>query len=255
MTAEKLTRTKDRRADAHMGGAKGDGRFKICTHAHGQMRQTVARGDLGKKRKMRRRLFALRRDAHQPGRGKTMFVSARGDEGIRFYRKNTSFLRFFPRVDLDVKYGRGGVRARALHGQLGREAGAIEGFDHIKQGKGIRDLVGLERANQMQFNIGVALTKVRPFSGSFLNPIFTKHAMAGLKRRRDRVNTVTLANSDQCYRLRITARGFRRPHDARTDRGQISRDVMMIRRRGNIGHSGRTPYHWNWGPWDQVRAR
>ncbi len=252
MTAENLARAKNSRADTHMGGAESDSRFKIRTHPHGQMGQPVARCNLGKKCKMRGRLFTLGRDAHQPCRYKAVFVPARRDKGIRFGRMNAGLLRLFPRINLDIYQ-----RYWDAY-QPGGKARPIEGFDHIKQGKGIGNFVGLERSDQMQLNIRVALAKAGPFGGCLLDPVFTKYAMAGLKRRRDRVNTVTLADGNQTHRLGITAGVFCRRHDTRADRAQISRDISLTRGRGNTGrgtsHRENAPYRWNrdfcnWGHW------
>ena len=58
----------DRRADPDMRGAEGDRGFEIAAHAHAELRQAVALGDLGQQREMRRRLLIGRRDAHEARR-------------------------------------------------------------------------------------------------------------------------------------------------------------------------------------------
>ena len=72
-----------RRADAHMGRAELDRGREIGAHAHRQILQPVARGDLCGQCEVRRRRIVDRRNAHQAGNRQAVFFAAAGYEGIR----------------------------------------------------------------------------------------------------------------------------------------------------------------------------
>ena len=74
----------DRRAHADMRGAKLDRGGVIRAHAHREILQSVAGGDLGGQREMRRRRLIHRRDAHQAGYLQPIGVATGGDEGVGF---------------------------------------------------------------------------------------------------------------------------------------------------------------------------
>ena len=53
----------------------------------------------------------------------------------------------------------------------------VDSLNDIKQLNGFRDLVTLERPNEMQLNAGITLTQLWPFFLRFLNTIFAKYAL------------------------------------------------------------------------------
>src|SRR5690349_2420608 len=67
-------------ADADMGGAECNRSRIIRTHPHGQKAKPIAAGDLGGKRKMRRRRFVVGRQAHEPRNGEAIAIAAGGEE-------------------------------------------------------------------------------------------------------------------------------------------------------------------------------
>ena len=91
----------DRRPHTDMGGAELDRDREIGAHAHRQVFQAVARGDLGGQREMRRRRLVDRRDAHQPGNDEAVCVAAARKERIRLAGRDAGLLRFFTGVELD----------------------------------------------------------------------------------------------------------------------------------------------------------
>jgi 2-keto-4-pentenoate hydratase len=96
-----LPRAKNRRAHAHMGRAERDRDRKIGAHAHRQILQPVARGNLRGQREMRRRGVVERRDAHQAGNFQTVFVAAAGNEAVGLARRDARLLRLLAGIELD----------------------------------------------------------------------------------------------------------------------------------------------------------
>ena len=96
----RVTRAEDGGADAHIGGAKGDGLLEVAAHAHAQLFQAEPRGDLGEQRKMHGRLLVEGRDAHQAFDHETVFVPASRHKGVRLAGKDAGFLRLFAGIHL-----------------------------------------------------------------------------------------------------------------------------------------------------------
>src|SRR5579862_4171276 len=96
-----LTMPEDRRADANMGRAELDRDSEVGAHAHRQVLQAVARGDLRGQRKMRRRRVIDRRNAHQARNRQSILVAATGNEGIRLCWYDARLLRLLAGVELD----------------------------------------------------------------------------------------------------------------------------------------------------------
>src|ERR1700730_16671488 len=92
---------KDRAAYPHMGGAEPDGGLVVGAHAHRQERETVAGGDLGGEREMRRGRLAERGDAHQPLDGEPVGLAAFAQEGSSRRGKDSRLLRLRAGIDLD----------------------------------------------------------------------------------------------------------------------------------------------------------
>ena len=66
----------------------GDRDFEIRTHAHRQCGESVARGDIGEEREMRRRLFVNRRHAHQTFDREFIGLAAGLQKSIRVLREH-----------------------------------------------------------------------------------------------------------------------------------------------------------------------
>ena len=140
-------------ADADMGGAEPHRRLVVGAHAHADLGQAVARGHLGQQGEVQRRLLVDRRDAHQPDDRQLVDVAAGGDEGIDVVRQDAGLLRLLAGVDLDVAVG---PPAGAFH-FLGERRGqplAVDRLDDVEQGHGIARLVGLQRTDQVQLEVG-----------------------------------------------------------------------------------------------------
>ena len=96
--------SENRRADAHMGGAELDRDREVGAHAHRQIFQPVARGDLRGQRKMRRRRIVDRRDAHQAGNLQPVLLAAGGNEGVGLAGRDAGLLRLLAGIELDEQF-------------------------------------------------------------------------------------------------------------------------------------------------------
>src|SRR5580692_980694 len=91
--------------DTDMRGTELDRGREIGAHAHRQMLQAVARGDLRGQYEMWRRRLVHRRDAHQACDGEAITLAAACDEAIRLAGRDTRLLRLLAGVDLHEQFG------------------------------------------------------------------------------------------------------------------------------------------------------
>ena len=133
---------------------------------------------------MGRRVVSDRGDAHETVNGEAIPVAARGQEFIGFTGGDAGLLRFLARIDLDEK-----ARRPALFFDFNRKGlgdfWPVHGLNDVKQPHRLFRLIRLQGADEMEFDIGVALFQRRPFRQRFLHPILAKDAMAGLKHGHD----------------------------------------------------------------------
>ncbi len=158
--------------------------FEIGAHAHADDGKPVAVGDLRQQREMRRGLFIGRRNAHHAGHRQIQLISAKRYKGIGLARCDTGLLRLLAGIDLHEARGpdAGGIH---FAGQLAGQLFAVDGLDHIEHRQRLLDLVGLQRADQMQLDAVELLFQARPFGFGLLHPVFTEHPLAGLQHRAD----------------------------------------------------------------------
>jgi bifunctional lysine-specific demethylase and histidyl-hydroxylase MINA len=178
-----------------MGRAQLGRRLEIGGHAHTQIGQPVARGDLAKQHEMRRGGFISRRDTHQPLDRQLKCATCR-DKVIGFARYDPGLLRLLARVDLNETAAR---RARAikLTRQMRRQFGPVEGLDHIEQRNGVLDLVGLQRPDQMELQVVIRRATRGPMGLGLLHAVLTENALAGRQRGSDAFIGLCLADSHQ----------------------------------------------------------
>ncbi len=84
--------------------------------------------------------------------------------------------------------------------QLGGDLLAVDRLDHIEQRHRFLRLVGLQRADQMQLDIGKFGLQSGPFALRFLHAVFAEHALPGLDDRPDLVGIEGLRHGDQRHR-------------------------------------------------------
>ena len=153
-------------------------------------------GHLGQQREMQRRLLVDRRDAHQPDHRQLVHVAAGGDEGVEIGRQDARLLRLLAGVDLDEA---GRPLAGALH-LLGEGRGqplAVDRLDDVEQGHGVARLVGLQRPDQVQLEIGIFRLERGEFLLGLLHAVLAEHALADLEQLAHALGAVGLGDGDQ----------------------------------------------------------
>ena len=75
---------------------------------------------------------------------------------------------------------------RHLGGDRRGDLVAVDGVDRIEQRHGLRRLVGLERADQVEVEVREVGAERRPLALGFLDAVLAEHPLAGLDHRQDR---------------------------------------------------------------------
>ena len=190
------SRAEQGRTDPHMGGAEAHGGLVIAAHAHGQHAQTVAIGDPLQQGEMHGRLLVQRRNTHQALQVEVIVRPDSRDEVVRIRRGHPGLLRLLAGVDLDQD-ARSLARTHPGVGYGAGQFGAVQGLDHVEQGKGVIGLVGLQWADQAQFQIRQGFSPFCPAAVRLLNPVLTEHPLAGVQRRLYRRVGLLLGNGGQ----------------------------------------------------------
>ncbi len=68
-------------------------------------------------------------------------------------------------------------------GKRPRELFPVDRLDHIEQRDGLSDLVGLQRPDQMELDIGKRVPERGPFAGGFLDTVLAEDTMTRLEHR------------------------------------------------------------------------
>lgn len=167
-------------ANPNMRGAVSNGGFIIRAHAHAQVFNVVAAGNVSQQIKMRRGVFVSRRDTHQSGNAQTMLITARRDEPVSVGRQCAGLLRLLTRIDLQVQIRVTPLRLD-LTGKHPRKLDPINRMNGIKKGDRVFGLVGLQGSDQVDLRIWKGSLQPRPFLLSFLHSVFTKEALSCFK--------------------------------------------------------------------------
>src|SRR5215470_19673446 len=99
------TRAKDVRADAHVRGAKLDGRLEVGAHAHAEPSKAELACKFGKKRKMDAGGLLEGWDAHQSGDVELELFPTQPQQLAALGRQHACFLRLLAGIDLDEQLG------------------------------------------------------------------------------------------------------------------------------------------------------
>ena len=161
-------------------------------------------------------------------------VAAEPDEIRRGAGRNARLLRLLARIDLQIA-ARQRLPLGALGDQRARQLFPIDGLDHVEEGDRVGDLVGLQRTDEVELEIGKALLQRRIFPGRLLHAVFAEQAMAGAERRLDAIGPVRLADRDQRHRRGIASHRGGGGRDAPANLGQRGRN-LRIGSAGGIGH-------------------
>src|SRR6185437_12096165 len=144
----------DRGADPDMARAEADRGLVVRAHAHAELAKPMAAGDLAQQREMQRRLLRRRRNAHQPVDGESE-AAASLDEAVGLGGRDPGLLRLGAGIHLDQEL-RASALALDLAPQRLGEPRPVERLDDVEERHGLLDLVGLQRADEMQHEIGMA---------------------------------------------------------------------------------------------------
>lgn len=142
------------------------------------------------------RVLRRRGNAHQPFDRQPIGQTRRRDQIVGLIGPDAGLLWFRPRIDLNQD----ARRSAAFHRRLGQGAGqlfTIQRLDDIEQGDGVRRLVGLQRADQPQFQVGKPRDPGGPTRLRLLHPIFAEHPLAGRQYGVDRVGALSLGYGGQ----------------------------------------------------------
>lgn len=201
-----------------MRGAETNGDLKIVAHAHAEIRQAVTGRYLRKQGEMRRWLGADWRDAHKPVHRERQRLAAQRDEGVCLARGDTSLLRFFARVHLyEQSRASLGFFERRLQ-DMGK-LWSVQRMNRVEQFDGFANLVRLQAADKMEFDVFVLAAQRRPLTLRFLNPIFAKDAVTGRERGSNTIDRMCLGNGDERRRRWRRNGSLPRGLDPRKDGG------------------------------------
>ena len=163
-------------------------------------------------------------NAHQAANRQTQIIDTGSNEGVAFLGHDTGFLRFRAGVHLNEtvtpKPGRFHDPGKHL-----RQFRTIDGFDYIEQRDRGLNLVGLQRPDQVQFEIGAPLAQRRPFGFGFLDPVFAENPLSRRDHPGNGGRRHGLADGDQGDGSRIPARRVRGGGDIRLHRLQVRRHI------------------------------
>src|SRR5208337_5393075 len=111
---------------------------------------------------MRRGLIVNRRNAHEARNFEAVVLAAAFDKTIRLLRKYACLLWFGAGIDLDVKAGMASGFLDLTSERLG-DLVPVDCLDHIEKGNRFMRLVGLQGADEVEFETRVAGFERRPF--------------------------------------------------------------------------------------------
>ena len=82
----------------------------------------------------------------------------------------------------------------------------VDRVDHVEQGEGVFGLVGLQRADEVEFHLRPICTQVGVFALAFLHPVLAKDHLPGFKGFDHGFNRFGLGHSDQRHVLGVARR-------------------------------------------------
>src|SRR5690606_24744399 len=140
--------------DPDMAGAKLDRDLEVAAHTHRKTGKTVSPRDVLEQRKVKRRLFSERRNAHQALDLELPLTVAAREKRIGISRSKPCFLALFPRVHLNEKSRQLSSLASRLHKRLGKLR-PVDSVKHIEELKRIFELVCLQWPDQVKFDVRI----------------------------------------------------------------------------------------------------
>ena len=168
------------------------------------------------------------RNAHQPDNRQRQLIAAVADKVVDLQRRHAGFLRLFSRIDLDEARRGPRVFVTQRHRQPRRQFRPVDAFDHVEQRHRLRHLVGLQRPDQVQHEVGPGRPPRRPPRHRLLHPVLAEHPLPGGQCRVDPRRRLLLADRDQGHRTGVTPGAPRRRRDALLYRPQRRRNPAAV---------------------------
>src|SRR3990167_9126520 len=135
----------------------------------------------------------------------SLWMSRQGaTKGSKSGGRPPRLLRLFAGIDLD-EAGRPAADMGHFLGECRRDPLAIDRLDDIEQHHRVPGLVGLQRSDQVQFDVGTGGLERRELLLRFLDAVLAEHALTGLEHLADAVGAMGLGDGDQGDVRRIAA--------------------------------------------------
>ena len=175
---------------------------------------------------MHRGLLLQGRNAHQPIDGKPESLAAERDESLRLAGNDAGLLRLFAGIDLHEE-AQAPAGARHLFGERAREFRPVDGLDDVEQRDGVAHLVRLQRTDQMQLDIGIALFQRRPLADRFLDPVLAEAALPQRDRLGDDGSGDRFRHRHELDRVWLAVRRLGSKRDLLPDQSEPLRHVHL----------------------------
>src|SRR5260221_4074353 len=179
--------------------AELDSQVVIAAHAHAQLHQLMSAGNFPQEREMRARMLFGRWDTHKTDDRQFQLITTASDKSVRLLWPDTRLLWLLTGIDLDIE-----LLGTRLLGDFLRECNRqffpIEGLDHVKKRHGFFDLVGLQRADQVQFEWPISRLQILQgwiFVRCFLDAVLTKDQLTGSNCPGNSLSGMRLGNRNE----------------------------------------------------------
>ncbi len=155
----------------------------------------------------------------RPGNVELQLVPAEAEETGGLFRQHAGLLRLLAGVDLDEELQALALLRHFLGDGCG-DLGPVDGVDGVEESDGLLGLVGLQRPDQVQLDVGIARAQRRPLGLGLLHAVLAEQAMAGVEDGLDVLGAERLGDGDELDGGRIALGGLRCGGDAGADVGE-----------------------------------
>ena len=151
---------------------------------------------IGQQPEVRDRVGIHGGNAHQACELQAVNVPRPREERIHIAWRQPGLLGLFARIDLGQK-AQCPVLLLHLRCKGSSELVTVHRLDHIEKGHGLGHLVGLQRADEVEFDIRETLFQGRPFAFGLLHAVFAEDAVTGVEHWEDRRGIVGLGDGHE----------------------------------------------------------
>lgn len=151
---------------------------------------------IGEQPEVRNRVGIHRGNAHQACEVEAVNVPRPREKRSDIAWRQSSLLGLFARIDLGQK-AQCPVLLLHLRCKGASELVTVHRLDHIEKGYGFGHLVGLQRADEMEFDIRETLLQGWPFALGLLHAVFAEDAVTCIEHWEDRRGIVGLGDGHE----------------------------------------------------------